>query len=186
MSIQHKSDIIRVSLLYKFGGIWVDASVYCYRPLLDWIDHDHTDFVSFLRYGPDHNNKQNISPWITSWFMVGRTNSYVIDKIYSVISNPDEFHRFSNEVYWLHRLVSELANSDKLFMSFIKELMSADTAHCINREKEHENYIPPKMFKRCNLQELPDLIWSLEKELFKGRHYGRRDKDSNKVYIQIE
>ena len=44
--------------------------------------------------------------------------------------------------------------------------MCANTAHYINQEKEYENYSPPKMFKRCNPQELSDLIWSLEKELF--------------------
>ena len=29
MSIQAKSDVIRAFLLWKFGGIWVDASVLC-------------------------------------------------------------------------------------------------------------------------------------------------------------
>ena len=50
MVIQHKSDMIRAFLLLKFGGIWVDASVLCLKPLSQWLDYDKP-FVTFVRYG---------------------------------------------------------------------------------------------------------------------------------------
>ena len=36
-SIQAKSDIIRVELLSAYGGIWVDATVYCNEPFSNWL-----------------------------------------------------------------------------------------------------------------------------------------------------
>lgn len=37
ISPQHKADVIRLNLLYKFGGIWLDASTILNRDL-DWIE----------------------------------------------------------------------------------------------------------------------------------------------------
>ena len=31
------SDILRISLLHEFGGVWVDATVYCNRPIDEWL-----------------------------------------------------------------------------------------------------------------------------------------------------
>ena len=32
------SDLIRLSILEKHGGLWVDATVFCVKPLDDWIE----------------------------------------------------------------------------------------------------------------------------------------------------
>jgi len=37
ISLQFLSDIIRVALLSRHGGVWADASVYCSQPLDDWL-----------------------------------------------------------------------------------------------------------------------------------------------------
>lgn len=37
MSIQKRSNLIRLELLNKYGGVWTDATVYCLRPLDDWL-----------------------------------------------------------------------------------------------------------------------------------------------------
>lgn len=34
---QLQSDLIRLDLLGKFGGVWVDSTLFCSRPLADWI-----------------------------------------------------------------------------------------------------------------------------------------------------
>ena len=49
MSIQAKSDVIWAFLLWKFGGIWVDASVLCLKPLSDWMNYTKP-FVTFIRH----------------------------------------------------------------------------------------------------------------------------------------
>ena len=32
------SDIIRWMLLYKYGGVWVDSTVFCHKPLTTWLN----------------------------------------------------------------------------------------------------------------------------------------------------
>ena len=57
-----KSDLIRVHLLAKQGGVWVDASTVCNRPLNDWLPEKLVSgFFAFAR-----PNKDRL---ISSWFM---------------------------------------------------------------------------------------------------------------------
>ena len=49
MSIQAKSDVIRVFLLYNFGGVWLDATVCLTESLQTWLSMD-VDFTTFIRH----------------------------------------------------------------------------------------------------------------------------------------
>ena len=49
MTIQAKSDVLRAFLLWKFGGIWVDATVLCLKPLSDWMNYTQP-LVTFIRH----------------------------------------------------------------------------------------------------------------------------------------
>jgi hypothetical protein len=37
ISLQHFSDLVRLALLNKYGGVWADASMYCVVPLDRWL-----------------------------------------------------------------------------------------------------------------------------------------------------
>lgn len=60
ISLSHFSDIIRLSLLKKYGGAWVDAAVFLIRPF-----RPATDF--FMPRMVDENNTINQGKW---WFGV--------------------------------------------------------------------------------------------------------------------
>lgn len=48
ISMQFLSDIIRIALLARHGGVWADATVYCARPLDDWLpEHMSSGFFAF-------------------------------------------------------------------------------------------------------------------------------------------
>jgi hypothetical protein len=38
MTVQAATDIIRLNLLNRYGGVWADASMMCARPLDEWVD----------------------------------------------------------------------------------------------------------------------------------------------------
>ncbi len=38
LPLPHQSDLVRLQLLSKYGGVWADATTLCMRPLDDWID----------------------------------------------------------------------------------------------------------------------------------------------------
>ena len=51
-TVQCLSDVLRLSLLAAHGGIWVDATCLCLRPLDEWLfDHLDSGFFSFERNG---------------------------------------------------------------------------------------------------------------------------------------
>jgi hypothetical protein len=38
LSLNHKSDLVRLLLLSRYGGVWADATTFCMSPLNEWID----------------------------------------------------------------------------------------------------------------------------------------------------
>jgi hypothetical protein len=62
ISMQALSNIIRINLLAKFGGVWADSTCFCCRPLDEWIgNHLTSGFFAFEKPGKDR--------LISSWFL---------------------------------------------------------------------------------------------------------------------
>jgi hypothetical protein len=161
LKIAAKSDVFRVLLLAKYGGIWVDSSVACNKPLSSHLDRS-LDFVSFRRDDRASKNirmgfnSRLISPWITSWFMGGPVNSYALRQIRNCVVKFWATPTFPYDYFWLHELVADLAESDITFSKQLNaaRLPSGDGAHCFTG-----NLTQQSMFKRCN----KDAVYSMEK-----------------------
>jgi hypothetical protein len=88
ISLTHQADIIRIYLLKKYGGIWVDSTLYCNRPLNEWIFyHIDSGFFAFNKCRGDRLQ--------SSWFMYSEKNNLIVsiwlDKII-------EYFKINNEV----------------------------------------------------------------------------------------
>lgn len=65
------ADRVRLELLARHGGVWVDATCFCVRPLDDWLPHSlGSGFFAFRRPGPDR--------LLSSWFLAARAQHSVI------------------------------------------------------------------------------------------------------------
>ena len=52
ITLASKSDIIRIALLWKYGGIWVDSTLFCRIPLDNWVGrYSDYDFFAFSKPG---------------------------------------------------------------------------------------------------------------------------------------
>ncbi len=73
------SDVIRMCLLKKYGGVWADATLWCVRPLDDWIESvcDQSGFFAFDKPGPDRP--------ISSWFLAAGADCRIVDLWYSAV-----------------------------------------------------------------------------------------------------
>ena len=72
ISAQAQSDIIRIMLLEKYGGVWVDATTYCTKPLDSWLfNHLNSDFFAFT---------MEERFFIDSWFLAAYKGSYIMKK----------------------------------------------------------------------------------------------------------
>lgn len=107
------SEILRINLLAKYGGVWVDATCFCNKPLNNWLfDYLQNDFFAFDRPGPDR--------MISSWFMAGTKESYIIH----------EYQKAVNE-YWTANHKVTLIESSK-WARLRKHLERYDTSVWFN------------------------------------------------------
>ncbi len=97
------SDLLRVALLSKHGGFWVDATCYCTTNLFSVTKICDSQFFAF--------SNMNSRARISSWFLYSARGSYVATRIYDVMlhywkkkSQPMHyymFHDFIESLYFL-------------------------------------------------------------------------------------
>ena len=69
------SEIVRLRLLEKYGGVWADATCFCCRPLDEWLEgYLDSGFFAFSRPGKDR--------MISSWFLAAAPGNRLV-AIYS-------------------------------------------------------------------------------------------------------
>lgn len=77
ISLNYISDLIRLSLLNRFGGVWADATVYCSKPLDLWVKEvSHSGFFCFRNPGRDR--------FLSTWFLVANKETPIINDTLSV------------------------------------------------------------------------------------------------------
>jgi len=71
-SPQRFSDLVRLSVIAKFGGLWLDASIVCFKSF-DWIYEEKSDSIVFSI------KELSTDPTIESWFIAAvPENPYVV------------------------------------------------------------------------------------------------------------
>ena len=68
----HFSDLLRVELLSKYGGLWLDATVYCTGNLDKYVDKNTELFV----FRNDH--RRNAAECLSSWLIYAKPNHPII------------------------------------------------------------------------------------------------------------
>ena len=138
MSIQAKSDVIRVLLLHKYGGVWADATLCMVEGLEHWL-HMDVDFTTFIRHD---KGATRIRPWMSSWFMVSRPGGVVITALRDAVikfwkgssggCHPGSYCPY-REYYWVHRLFAQVISQNRCEIRDAfdpRTAISADPFHC--------------------------------------------------------
>jgi hypothetical protein len=69
--LRYHANVLRLTLLARFGGVWADATVYCHRPLDDWLPQAAASgFFVFSDPGPDR--------WLDSWFIASEPQGRLV------------------------------------------------------------------------------------------------------------
>ena len=105
LSVQHFSDILRIVLLERHGGVWVDATAYCILPLDGWLPPlMQADFFGFSNCGR--------SASVASWFLASQPSSLLICSWRECADRYWELVDTAHQYFWVHQLFSRAVHKD--------------------------------------------------------------------------
>jgi hypothetical protein len=119
-----RSDMIRVALLCEHGGVWVDSTVFCVRPLDEWLDEvSRTGFFAFARPGPDR--------MLSSWFLAAQAQQPVMLELRDRVRDYWRDRTAPDHYFWFHRLFGEAYRSSSTVRDIWKATptIRSDGAH---------------------------------------------------------
>ena len=111
---QAKSDIIRLSLLKNYGGVWADATILCMQPLDHWI-YDAIEPSGFWMYHGHGGGSiiKEIGP--ACWFIISKKNGYIINKWKEQCDSYWNINNTATTYYWLDCLFIKAFQDDEYF-----------------------------------------------------------------------
>lgn len=143
LTVQTKSDIYRVELLKKYGGAWVDATVYCLDSLDNWLPD--SDFFAFS-FKPTFKNKM-----IASWFLYSKPNGYIITELSHTIVKR-KYNEYISEYFWFHYMFTDLYNDSSKFKNLWDkvEFFDAFLPHALQFKGMYSDLNPEIKYKIDN------------------------------------
>jgi Capsular polysaccharide synthesis protein len=119
------SDVLRIELLRRFGGVWIDSTVYCLRPLDGWIHQAMPrGFFAFSRPAPDR--------MLSTWFLAAERGCHIIEAWRERTLAYWKDRQERDYYFWFHRLFEQAYASDVEFREIwdATPKLSADGPHC--------------------------------------------------------
>jgi hypothetical protein len=120
------SDIVRILLLHEFGGVWVDATLLCNRPLDDWLPSVMEEgFFAFATPAPDRP--------LSSWFLSAESDHYLISTWCRWMIEFWSNRPRSDDYFWLHHVFREICAADRTAAEAWSRVprVSADGPHAL-------------------------------------------------------
>lgn len=148
-----KSDLIRILLLSKYGGVWVDASVYPMVPLSDFYTKivNHTKFFAY-RFIPrgSYDNRKKCET--VSWFLcAAEPKLYLIEKWKEAFVT-----KFKTMRHWpyftFHETLTGLYDTDATIKALLDDMVQINekiphSAQHLGMQKQSD-WIQSYMYKR--------------------------------------
>jgi hypothetical protein len=114
ISPQAKSDIIRLALLRKHGGVWADATLLCMQPLDKWVP-DAIRPAGFWMYHGKGGGTMSRRDGPACWFIVSIKDSYIIKKWKTACDMYWIERKSADKYYWIDNLFKDLYETDHTF-----------------------------------------------------------------------
>lgn len=105
--VQAQSDIIRINLLRKYGGVWVDATLWCAKPLETWLIPMQKGFFCF--------SKESEPASVSSWFLAAHKDNDIVEAWQKAVTMYWFVNQEAGEYYWFHGTFKKLYNSHEWF-----------------------------------------------------------------------
>ena len=124
MKLAHLSDIIRVHLLDKYGGLWCDATTICTKPLDEWlVEYINSGFFAFKW---KLKNVVKSGRILSNWFLYSNKNNYIIQKWKYKINNYWNTNNKAKNYFVHHHLFNKLYKNDQKFKKMFNDTKDYD------------------------------------------------------------
>lgn len=109
------SDILRINLLKEYGGVWVDATAFCNKPLDSWLEnHLQAGFFAFHKPAPDR--------LISSWFLAATEHNPIVDHWHSRVNEYWQERSQAHHYFWFHYIFGELYDNSPAFRETFEQM----------------------------------------------------------------
>lgn len=132
----HFADICRVELLYRYGGLWLDATDYVFAPMPQWLMDE--DFFVFM----SGDRQRGAYSYIQNCFIRGRKGNYLL-KVWRAAILEYWKHEDSTIDYFVHQLLfKKIVMNNKLAAEHFAKMPSVnqDPTHTIWFEHASDPY----------------------------------------------
>lgn len=167
MPVANKTDVIRLELLWRYGGIWIDATVIL-RDSLDWIQEvnkdNYNELIGFYR---DNDTIDYMYPVVETYFMAAPAGSLFVKRwlelfgdireignvqFYKEISKRADFKEISQNIpnpsYLLVYLACQIAC--RQYPNYHIYLKKAEDSALFLQERYQNNYMMNYAICRMN------------------------------------
>ena len=146
-----KSDLLRLLLLFRFGGVWVDCSVYPTLPLDYFIHNIVTNNQPFFayRFSPVWLDNQRGHRITTSWFIVITTPTHFLIEAWKT----EFLRRFIFDKNWKYFTIHDslfylYSAKNKNIKQIIDGMVFIDQKIPHSASFSNDNILPSFMYKR--------------------------------------
>jgi hypothetical protein len=153
----HYSDIIRVGLLAKWGGTWVDSTV--------WVATDPGSFGHEISKASGFFCFRNSKVRISSWFLTAEQGNYVPSLMFSALCHYWENNEELIGYFMFHELFECLYFVDKDFARIVDQSSFSDArnAHVLQRELLFKKYHKDRFTEICKENPIQKLTYKTGK-----------------------
>jgi hypothetical protein len=118
--IASMTDVIRFGMLYEYGGVWVDATVLCHRPLMPdlWNLGSSADFFAFESTEVYLHVSVPRDRMIATWYLASRKGSYITKQMYLAAVDYWRPRSVAHTYFWANELFFQLYKQDPKFASY--------------------------------------------------------------------
>ncbi len=97
----HFSDLLRIELLTCYGGLWLDATVFCTGVVPDYICESDLFFYQCLKPGLDGHCIR-----MSSWLIYARSNNIILSAVKMMLRDYWKSQNRLEDYFLMHHLVS--------------------------------------------------------------------------------
>jgi hypothetical protein len=133
------SNLIRVFLLEKYGGVWADATTFCNISLDEWLNKNiKSGFFCFYR--------STIQCELSSWFLYAEKNNYIIKILKQKSIDYWKTHDKSHTFHWFQSIFDDMLKQDKKFKNIWNETPKISALIRNGSVKKHGRQDGPHFF----------------------------------------